>query len=419
MKKRKRSQFFSLFKNISHWFFRWEVFILLVVITVQSCFPKKETPYLVIFSLDGFRWDYANYCQTPVLDSLEEYGVKANAMVPSFPSLTFPNHYSIATGLYPGHHGIVQNNFYNKYLRRKYSLGDRESVEDSSFYKGTPLWNLLQMNGIKTATCFWVGSEAPVNGLYATYWKKYDSHLSFKNRMDTVIHWLNLPEEKRPHLIMSYFSEPDHTGHDFGPYGVPTRQQVESVDSVLGYFFHQLHALPFGDKVNVIVLSDHGMTSVDSAQNVVVADHIKDSWVKAFNGGSTCLFIEPKDHCEDSIYEELKKLSFIEIYKRNELPKSWHYDDPVNVDKLVVVAKLGYKFKRREYRSTSGGAHGYLNTEQDMKTIFYAIGPKFKERYSQPEFENVNVFPLVEEIFQVPERIPSDGDLDQVRGMLR
>ncbi|MBN2613539.1 MAG: alkaline phosphatase family protein, partial [Bacteroidales bacterium] len=254
--------------------------IFVIVLFSTGCSKEKEIPYLVIISFDGFRWDYADSCNTPFLDYMAHAGVKAEYLEPGFPTVTFPNHYAIATGLYPGNCGLVHNNFYDKKTGRFYSIGNRNAVEDSMFYKGVPLWNLLQQHKIKTATCFWVGSEAPVNGMYANYWMKYDGSLPFKSRIDTVIAWLRKPENERPRLVMAYFSEPDHIGHEAGPFTPETNSVAESMDSLMGYFFNQLKKTKLRNKVNIIVLSDHGMAKVDSSQNIVLNNYIKKNWIE-------------------------------------------------------------------------------------------------------------------------------------------
>jgi len=398
---------------------KWFLFALVSLI-FTSCqqSEKSDQPYLIVFSLDGFRWDYQDHFNTPVLDSITENGVKAKAMIPSFPTLTFPNHYSIATGLYPGQHGIVHNSFYDRQLNKKYSLGNREAVQDSVFYRGNPIWNHLQEHNIKTATCFWVGSEAPVNGRYANYWKIYDHKLSFKNRLDTVLHWMQLPEENRPHFIMAYFSEPDHSGHDDGPLAENTKNQVESLDSLLAYFMEELNMMEYGKEVNVIITSDHGMAEVDSTQNIILNDFVPDTLIEHYNGGSTCLFLDPVNGLVDSVADLLSRIPNITYYRRENLPSHWHFTDTTRIDDLIVVADNGYVFEKKGASPKNGGAHGYDNTSDDMHTIFYAIGPVFKKKYLQPEFQNVDVFPLIEEIFDHPTRAQSEGNLQNVINML-
>jgi len=177
---------------------------------------SQTQPYLVMLSLDGFRWDYADKVPTPNLDKIAKMGVKAESLQPSFPSKTFPNHYTIATGLYPDHHGIVLNAFYDPETDRYYSIRDRKTVEDGTFYGGEPIWNTAEKQGVKAGTFFWVGSDADIQKMHPSYWKKYEHNFPFEQRIDSVISWLQLPEEKRPHLILWYMHEPDSKGHRYG-----------------------------------------------------------------------------------------------------------------------------------------------------------------------------------------------------------
>ncbi len=220
---------------------------------------SQQQPYLIVVSMDGFRWDYTDSVPTPNFDRLAQKGVHATSMQVSFPSKTFPNHYTLATGLTPDHHGIVNNNFYAPDLDEHYSLGKRSAVEDGRFYGGEPIWNTAKKNGIKTASFFWVGSEANIQGMRPDYWKRYNGKIPFKQRVDTVMHWLNLPAKQRPHLIMWYAHEPDHTGHATGPHSPQTDSVVMLMDELLGYFMDRLAQQPMADSVNVIITSDHGM----------------------------------------------------------------------------------------------------------------------------------------------------------------
>ncbi|MCF7802192.1 MAG: ectonucleotide pyrophosphatase/phosphodiesterase, partial [Candidatus Marinimicrobia bacterium] len=203
----------------------------------------RQKPYVVMLSLDGFRWDYAAKVPTPNLDYIAANGVQADAMIPSFPTKTFPNHYTLATGLYPDHHGIIQNTFYANDLQAGYSIGNREAVENGAFYGGEPIWITARKQGLKTASYFWVGSEADVQGLHPDIWKIYEHNFPFESRVDSVIAWLQLPEAIRPQLIMYYFHEPDAVGHHAGPDSPETTQMVMKLDSLVGRFLNQLDQL--------------------------------------------------------------------------------------------------------------------------------------------------------------------------------
>ena len=185
---------------------------LLIAICVIYGFYKKddEKPYLVIFSFDGFGWDYIDSFPSPNLHLIASQGVRAKSLIPSFPTVTFPNHYSMVTGLYPDHHGIINNNFYDPVIKKSYLYSDLLAVQDGRFYQGEPIWVTAKKQNIRSATYFWVGSEAEIQGLRPDFWKKYNDGSSFEQRTDTVIKWLCLPESVRPHLILVYFNQPDH-----------------------------------------------------------------------------------------------------------------------------------------------------------------------------------------------------------------
>ena len=150
---------------------------------------KPPKNYVLIVSFDAFRWDYTKIYKTPNLNKLASEGVKADRLISSFPTVTFPNHYSIATGLYPDHHGLINNTFFAPELNLMYRIGDRKAVENPAFYLGEPMWITAKKQGLKTASFFWVGSEAPVQGMQPDYWKKYDSKVTYSERIDTVIKW--------------------------------------------------------------------------------------------------------------------------------------------------------------------------------------------------------------------------------------
>ena len=217
--------------------------------------------YVVLVSLDGFRWDYAKRDGATHLLALGKRGVWApEGMLPSFPSLTFPNHYTIVTGLYPEHHGLVANSFWDETKQARYALADSAAVTDGSWYSGTPLWSLAESQGMRTACLFWPGSEAKIAGFRPTYYLKFDDKIDDTARIDQVLAWLHLPAADRPHFITLYYSEPDHEGHEFGPDAPETKAAVHKVDALVGQLKQDLDAthLP----IDLVVVSDHGMVKV-------------------------------------------------------------------------------------------------------------------------------------------------------------
>lgn len=395
------------------------LFVLISFLTACS-FEKKEEekPYVVMLSMDGFRWDYTDKASTPNFDKIALKGVKAKSLKPSFPTKTFPNHYSIATGLYPDHHGIVLNSFYDEASNRYYSIPDRVAVEDGSFYGGEPIWVTAEKQGVQTGSYFWVGSESEIAGHRPKYWKEYDHDFPYKQRVDSVIAWLSKPEAVRPHLIMWYFDEPDNTGHIDGPDSPELMAKIVQLDFMLGYFLIELDKLSIAQNVNVIVTSDHGMSNISDERKVNLMDHIDVEWIAEMQGYSPNFNIKAKEGQVDNIYNALKDVEGISVWKTGELPQRLNYGNHPRTLDVVVVADSSYSVVDEPVKIDSKGAHGYDNANTDMHAIFYAYGPAFKEKYTSPTFNNVDIYPLICEILNLQPQVV-DGNLENVKGILK
>ncbi len=263
---------------------RLSILCLTVLLSAcQSPFNKPD-PYVVMLSLDGFRWDYPDRFETPNLDRLAASGVKAEGLIPCFPTKTFPNHYSIVTGLHPDHHGIVQNSFYDPGTARYFSIRNRQTVGDGSFYEGEPIWVTAEKQGIRTASYFWVGSEAPYAGMHPSIWKEYDEDVPFEARIDSVIAWLKLPEPKRPGLITFYMHEPDSRGHRLGPDNPELGEMIAYLDSLVGVLVNKLADLDISQQINLIVTSDHGMGEVSPQRYIDLASYVDPAWTSIVQG---------------------------------------------------------------------------------------------------------------------------------------
>lgn len=385
-----------------------------------SCTTQKapEEPYLIIVSMDGFRWDYTDSVETPHFDQIAKMGVKAESMQVSFPSKTFPNHYTLVTGLRPDHHGIVNNTFYAPEYDEVYSIGDRDKVQDGKFYGGEPIWNTAEKQGMKAASYFWVGSEANIQDMHPSYWKEYDHHFDYYQRVDSVIAWLSLEEDKRPHMISWYVDQPDGMGHHAGPHSPQTDSVIVELDKLLGYFMTKLKEHPLGNQVNVIVTSDHGMGNISEERSLYLKNYLKESWVKYALGGNPIWNILAEDGYQDSIYLALKDVKGIKIYKNPNVPKYLHYGTNDRCLDFTVVADSSYSILSEIPKKYDKGTHGYDIRNKDMNAIFYAYGPAFKKGYSQPMFSNTSVYPLMCQILGlIP--APNDGDFNEVKGMLK
>lgn len=377
-----------------------------------SLFAQDQ--YVVLVSMDGFRWDYPQLYHTPNLDKLAKDGVRAKSLIPCFPSKTFPNHYSMATGLYPDHHGIVNNSFYAPEYSVSFSSRDIKTKFDPKFYGGEPVWNTAARQGVKSASYFWVASEVPVNGLQPSIWKRYDGSVPFSNRVDSVVSWLNLPVAIRPHLALLYFQEPDAVSHHNGPKSRETKAVVEALDSLIGVLRSKLSALPNGNKINLIVVSDHGMSPISKDRVVELSCTIRQEWVDQVQADNPVMNIKAKPQFFDSVYMALRRIPHVLVWKNSEVPERLHYGkNPRTLDFTVVADSLwSITWKVRPNRATDfdGGTHGYDPELKDVQGIFYADGPMFKKGYEAPSFENLNVYNIVCKVLGIVPA-PNDGDL--------
>lgn len=380
---------------------------------------SKSTPYVVMLSMDGFRWDYPEKVNTPNLDYIEKIGVRADASIPCFPTKTFPNHYSMATGLYPENHGIILNSFYAPDIDKYYWISNNEAVTDSAFYFGEPIWVTAEKQGVTSASYFWVGSEASHDNIFPSYHYAYNGKVPFEERIDGVIEWLNLSEDKRPHLILWYIQEPDSKGHDVGPDHPEMDFMIEYLDSLVGVFNNKIADLPIADDINVIITSDHGMGQITEEKTVCLFDLIKKDWCEHIDGGNPVFLIDAKDEYYDTIFNILSATEHITTWKKEDVPERLHYSSGLRLKDFVIVADSSWSIiKHSKKRYYSGGTHGYDNKNKDMHAIFYAYGPAFKVNYKHPSINNIDIYPLICEILGI-EPVEVDGDLKNVIKMLR
>ncbi|WP_243745569.1 ectonucleotide pyrophosphatase/phosphodiesterase [Segetibacter sp. 3557_3] len=397
--------------------------------TVQQIIPgrtnsitQQQKPYVILISSDGFRADMAEKYQAQNLLRFKQQGVSAPYMLPSFPSLTFPNHYSIVTGLYPAHHGLVDNSFYDTSRRARYSMSNKNAVGDSSWYAGTPLWVLAEKQQMLSASFYWVASEAAIQGVRPTYYYTYNEKIDIDTRVEILKDWLQLPEDKRPHFITFYLPEPDHVEHSFGPESVQAKEAVLGVDSAIGKLVKAVDALKL--PVNYIFLSDHGMTTVDTINTIPFPKAIDTTKFYVPNG-DVLVHLYAKDRTSIlPTYHALKQEAVdYDVYLAENIPSRWHYsrsNDRFNrVGDMIMIPKHPRVFRFGTNRVTPG-KHGLDPAFKDMHATFIAWGPAFKNGKTVKPFENVNVYPLITEILGLqydPSTI--DGKLKPVKRMLK
>ena len=377
-------------------------FLLLVSLSCST--PHQRDRYVVVLSMDGFRADYPDRAYTPTLDSLAAVGVRATFR-PSFPSVTFPNHYSMATGLHPDHHGLVNNFFYAPDLDSIYRMAD----PTPGFYGGEPIWNTAEKQGVRTASFYWVGSEYSIQGRQPSIWKPFDKKVPFSDRADSVISWLQLPEKERPRLVMWYMEEPDGIGHRCTPDSSETLQKVEELDRVLNHFFTEARKLDIFEQIDFIVLSDHGMATFTPDKYVNLNDYLpRDSFDYIFDGVPTLLY--PKAGYTDKAYAILQQVPHISVWKKNEIPEKYVYGSNPRIGDLFVMPDIGtYLDFRPESSPRLAATHGYDNFAPEMQAIFYAAGPSFKQHVELPAMANVNLYLILARLLDI-KPAPNDGD---------
>lgn len=375
--------------------------------------------YVIMVSFDAFRWDYMDLYETPNFDSMVASGVKAKSLIPSFPTKTFPNHYTLATGLYPDHHGIINNSFYAEDLGGIYRMGDRTMVGNPSAYAGEPIWLTAEKQGLKSACYFWVGSEAPIGGVHPSYWNKYDESVPYIERVDQVISWLQMPLNKRPSLITLYFDEPDAISHDVGPEHPETGRVVESLDLILGSLRAEVAKLEIADKVNLIVLSDHGMGPISPEKYINITEYLKEEWFEDMVGGNPVYLIDPSEGYEDSICMVLDALEGVNAWEKEDIPAHLNYGSHPRFPGILVLADSLWSIGTRpDPWGYAGGAHGYDQRFTDMHSLFLAEGPAFKKDYISDPFSNVEVYGIIAHILGLSPA-QTDGDLSNVSDLFR
>jgi predicted AlkP superfamily pyrophosphatase or phosphodiesterase len=387
----------------------------------KNAAAQLAKPYVILISADGFRYDYADKYQAENLIKLRKKGAAAKSMIPSYPSVTFPNHYTIATGLYPSHHGLVYNQFYDRARKESYSMSNRKNVEDGTWYGGTPLWVLAEHQGMLSASYHFVGTEADIQQTLPSYWYKFSDNTDINYRIDKVIEWLRLPEDVRPHFISFYMSNTDHEGHNYGPDATQTRDAVKFVDDAIGTMVKKVDAL--GLPVNFIFLSDHGMANVDTVTRINIASMIDTSRF-ILRGGGTSLHLYAKDSADiQATYLSLKtKEDNFTVYLKKDIPAKWNYStshDRYNRIGDILVVPTYPKVLSNRQGPISPGAHGFDPVIKEMHATFYAWGPQIKKGKKMASFENVHVYPLVCKLLGLTYTEKIDGDIKVLNKIIR
>lgn len=401
---------------------------LLAIVTVCVGFSTRDEPRaaspnrVVLISLDGYRWDYLQRPAARHLRALAQRGVHAERLTPSFPTKTFPNHYTLVTGLYPEHHGIAANVMRDSALGR-FATGNDPAVRDARWFGGEPIWVTAETQGVRTAAYFWPGSEAPIGGLHPQRFFPFDVTTSRAARVDSLLAWLAMPDSIAPRLIAAYFSDVDTDGHNFGPNAPQTDSAIARVDSVVGAIVDGIDRLGATDRVDVVVVSDHGMTEISSERTIALDDYVSMDSLD-IGDWSPIATIIPKAGRGDYVFNALVHANLhMQVFRKGELPERLHYNTGDHVTPIVAIADEGWSIGTRSSLAQMApghlyGAHGYDNALASMGALFVAAGPDFRRGLTVPPFANVHVYALLADLLRL-RPAHTDGSLDAVRVLLR
>jgi predicted AlkP superfamily pyrophosphatase or phosphodiesterase len=384
---------------------------------------QRGKPYVVLVSFDGFRWDYQDLFSTPSMDRLAAAGVRAEALVPVFPTKTFPNHYSVATGQYPGRHGIVGNRFLDPENGAWYSFRDRSSVEDGRWYGGEPIWVTAETQGMVSAAFFFVGTEAAVQGVRPFHWNAFNYDITFEERVGRVLSWLAEPPATRPHFVTLYFEEPDLTAHQAGPDSPAVAEAVARVDAALGRLLDGIDRLPHRDQVYVVLVSDHGLGQV--GDEVFVLDQAVDLEGVDVVGGGEVAFLHVREGGEgriEALAQEIREAwPSGAVYRRGEAPTSWWIEDNPRFGDLILLADYPSRIVFSDWvgRPVNPGSHGWGPEVPEMHGIFLAMGPGLPAGSRIGRVSPVDVYPLLAKALGLEPAEAVQGDPDLLGGLIR
>ena len=403
--------------------------LVAVACVLAACGPTllpAERAIVILVSIDGFRWDYLDRYQAPNLARLAAQGVRSEGLIPQFPSKTFPNHYTIVTGLRIANHGIISNNMRASDIPGEFGLSNREVLADPRWWSGEPIWNTAEKQGRIAAAMFWPGSETAIGGRQATFWTPFDDALPHADRVNQVLSWLKLPDGKRPSFLTLYYSEVDNAGHDYGPDSEQVGNAIRSVDRSLGELVAGVKTLGLADRMHYVVVSDHGMAALSRDRMIVLDDYLDVATMDIVDW-SPVLGLSPKNGDVEQLYAALKdKHPHLAVYRKNEVPAVYGIAGHARLPVVVGIADEGwYITSKREVerwgqgdRRAPAGTHGYDARVRSMHGLFVAAGPRIKSGVVVKPLENIHIYDFLAALMGLTPA-KNDGDPAVTRDMLR
>jgi predicted AlkP superfamily pyrophosphatase or phosphodiesterase len=402
-------------------------FLLFVSVVLCACAISpasrsgaKAPHALILISIDGFRADYLDRRITPTLSGLAARGIRAEAMKPSFPTLTFPNHYTLVTGLYPDHHGIVNNRMVDPKTGDHFVYKEQATIADSRWWSGEPIWVSAEKQGLHAATMFWPGSDVAIAGVRPTHSMVFDATITPDERVDHLLGWMDEPGHAT--FFTLYFDQVDHAGHHSGPVSSEVDEALRNVDAALARLVDGLKERGLLDETNLVIVSDHGQAATSAEHRTYLDDVIALGDVDVVNYGILA-GIEPHPGKTRAIEAALlAPHPHMQCWRKSEVPARLHYGTHERIPSLLCLADHGGNITSHTYEIDGGhfsaGEHGYDNDDPEMRALFVAHGPDFRRGLVVPEFDNVDVYPLLAHLLHLRPQ-PNDGDYAAVAGMLR
>jgi len=395
--------------------------LLLIACAWQKPKPAPSSP-LILISIDGFRADYLERGLSPNLAALASDGVRARALKPAFPTLTFPNHYTIVTGLYPDHHGIVNNRMLDSASGKHFVSSDSALASDPLWWGGEPLWVGAERQGKHTATMFWPGSDYAIAGVRPEFWKSFDRSVSAEARVEQVLRWLDLPPDRRPDFITLYFDQVDHEAHDFGPDAKETDAALRLVDDALAHLLAGLQQRHLRDAANLVIVSDHGMAATSTDRTITLDDLVDLRDIDTLEVGVLTGLAAKPEHELEVEHVLLAPHPHMTCWRKTQMPARMHYGANPRIPPVLCLAEDGWTISTHETLEHADhekhrGEHGYDNDDPNMRALFVAHGPAFRHGLVVPEFDNVDIYPLLTRVLGI-RAAPNDGDFSVVAPLL-
>lgn len=369
-------------------------------------------PTVILISIDGLRADLPERATLPTLARLAAEGVRAEAMVPVFPSKTFPNHYSLVTGLWAEEHGILDNTIYDPDTDEWFSMTDDAAVSDARWWGGEPIWVTAERQGLITATCFWPGSEAPIGGVRPTYYVPYDGGMPYEDRVALALSWLD--EEAPPQLITLYFDEPDGAGHKHGPDDDAVVEAAQDVDEALAGLIDGLEARGLLGEVHVLITADHGMAGISLDRVVFVDDYLDAQRLQTITWTPVLSFYPTEGLSAEDAVAALNQSPRLRCAKKEDRPPEHHLSNHPRLPPVICDAEEGWSISGREWFADyadlyQGGAHGYDPVYPSMHGVLLGHGPRLVGGRGVGPTRAVDVYNLLAALLEITPA-PNSGD---------